>query len=151
MVDKLTKRKLKNFFVYDAWKVVVLSAVVCIILVLVFNFISKKPTDGQDFKLMLDDDIVMNSKIDIDGLFEGLFTSKPTEGGFSYEMLKGETMYMYGSDENPEDYLLGGVYGELYYDDVCVLGETLYLSYLKMHGGAVDIEKYILISCYGYC
>ncbi|MBE5744116.1 MAG: hypothetical protein E7358_05320 [Clostridiales bacterium] len=141
MVDKITKRKLKSFFVYDAWKVVLVSTIFCVIFVLLFNFISKKPTDGQDFKIMLDDDIVMTKAID--DYIEALFTTKPTEGGFSYEMLKGETMYMRGTEENPEEYLLGGVYCDLNYDDVCILGEKLYLAYLKMQGGAVDINEYI--------
>ncbi len=142
MVDKLTKRKLKNFFVYDLWKVVVLSAILCVIFVLIFNFVSKKPSDGQDFKIMLDDDVIMG-KGTIDEYIEELFTSKPTEGGFSYEMLKGETMYIRGTEENPEEYLLGGVYCDLNYDDVCFLGKKLYLAYLKMQGGAVDINEYI--------
>lgn len=141
MVDKITKKKLKNFFIYDAWKIVVLSAILCVVFVLIFNFVSKKPSDGQDFKMMLDDDIVMGTGID--SLFEDLFTTKASEGGFSYEMLKGETMYMYNTEENPEEYLLGSVYGELYYDDVVIMGETLYLKYLSMGGAAADINEYI--------
>ncbi len=141
MVDKITKRKLKSFFVYDAWKVVALSAIFCVIFVLIFNFVGKKPSDGQEFKLILDDDIVLG--VGIDGFIEELFTSEPTEGGFSYEMLKGETVYIYDTEENPEDYLLGAVYCELNYDDACILGETMYDAYLKMYGAAVEIDKYI--------
>lgn len=141
MVDRLTKRKLKNFFVYDLWKVVLISVLACVILVLVFNFVSKKPSDGQDFKILLDDNIIMGTGVD--SLLEELFTSEPTEGGFSYEILKGETVYIYETEENSEEYLLGLVYCELYYDDVCIFGEKLYLEYLNMRGGATDINEYI--------
>ncbi len=141
MVDKITKRKLKNFFVYDAWKVVVVSAILCVIFVLIFNFVSKKPTDGQDFKILIDDDIVIGKEID--NFFKDLFTKNPTEGGFSYEMLKGETVIVNETDDNPEEYLLSSVYCDLNYDDVCILGEKLYLEYLNIQGGAVDINEYI--------
>lgn len=140
MVNRITKRRLRLFLIYDLWKVVVVSVLVCAILLLAFNFVAKKPTDGQEFKILIDDDIAMGN--DIGGLFEDLFTKKPTEGGFSYEMLKGDTTYMYSSDENPEEYLLQTVYGDLNYDDVVILAEDLYLKYLQM-GMATDINKYI--------
>ncbi len=140
MVNRITKRRLKLFFKYDLWKVLVVSALVCVILLLTFNFVAKKPSDGQTFKILIDDDVMMSSDIDL--LFEDLFTKKPTEGGFSYEMLKGDTTYIYGSDENPEEYLLRSVYGDLNYDDIVIFGEDLYLDYLGF-GMAADINEYV--------
>lgn len=141
MVNKLTKRRLKLFFTYDFWKVVIVSVLVCALLILGFNFVGRKPTDGQYFKILLDDDVMMGE--DIDGLFESLFTKKPTEGGFSYEVLKGDTTIMYNSDENPEEYLLHTVYGDLNYDDIVVLGEKMYKYYVEECHMATCINTYV--------
>ena len=82
MVNKLTKRKLKLFAVYDLWKVAVVSVLACAILLLAFNFVAKKPSDGQEFKILIDKTVNMGD--DINDLFENLFTKAPEQGGFSY-------------------------------------------------------------------
>lgn len=141
MVNKLTKRKLKLFVAYDLWKVVVVSVLVCVILLLAFNFVAKKPKDGQDFKILIDKSVLMGDDIDV--LFENLFTNETEEGGFSYEMLKGETLFINGTDENPDEYLLRGVYCDLFYDDVVILQKPLYEFYVEDCFMATDINEYI--------
>lgn len=140
MVNKITKRSLKSFLYYDLWKALIACVLVCAVFLLAFNFVAKKPTDGQDFKILISGDVIMGN--DANDLFEDLFTRKPTEGGFSYEMLRGDTMFMYGSEENPEDYLLRAVYGDLNYDDVVILLEELYVTYINSNM-ATDINVYI--------
>ncbi|MBO7214603.1 MAG: hypothetical protein J6V66_03795 [Clostridia bacterium] len=140
MVNKLTKRKLKLFAVYDLWKVAVVSVLACAILLLAFNFVAKKPSDGQEFKILIDKTVNMGD--DINDLFENLFTKAPEQGGFSYEMLKAETVIINGTDENPDAYLLNSVYGDLYYDDVVILQEDLLEIYVNNHM-ATDINVYI--------
>ncbi|MBQ3234622.1 MAG: hypothetical protein IJA97_00510 [Clostridia bacterium] len=141
MVNKLTKRKLKLFVSYDLWKVIIVSALACLVFLLAFNFVARKPTDGQDFKILIDKNAIMGE--DVDGFFENLFTKSATEGGFSYEMLKGETVMINGTDENPDEYLIRSVYGDLHYDDVVILQEPLYEYYFKTCYMAADISEYI--------
>lgn len=140
MVNKITKQRLKNVIVYDGIKIVALCVILCLILVLVFNAIAKKPSDGQDFKLIIDEDLYVGD--DIGDLFSDLFEKGPLNGGFSYETLEGETVYLRSNDESPKEYVLNNVYAELSQDDVCVLEEEIYLQYISRNN-AVDLVDYV--------
>ncbi len=140
MVNKITKKRLKNVIVYDGIKIVALSALLCLILILVFNAFSKKPSSGQDFKLIIDEDLYTGD--DMSGFFGELFENGVTNGGFSYESLEGETIYLRSNDESPKNYVLNSVYVELSQDDVCVLTEEIYQQYITQ-SNAVDLIKYI--------
>ncbi len=140
MVNKITKSRLKTLIQYDFWKIIAISVIVCIVLVLIFNGVAKKPSEGQDFRIVIDEDVFMGEEID--GLFEDLFTKGPESGGFSYEMLKGETIILRSSEENPKNYVLNGVYAELGQDDALILTEEIYLNYLNANN-AVSIKQYI--------
>ena len=142
MVNKITKSRLKNLIIYDFWKMVAVSVIVCIVLVLTFNFVAKKPTLGQDFRFIIDEEVYMGE--DIDFVFEQLFTSGSENGGFSYEMLKGETQILRSSEENTKNYMLNGVYADpqLAQDDALILTEEIYLQYVNALN-ASDLVSYI--------
>lgn len=140
MVNKITKQRLKNVIFYDGIKIVAVSVILCIVLILIFNAFAKKPSNGQDFKLIIDENIIVGD--DISGLMDNLFESGAENGGFSYETLQGETIYLRSNDESPKEYVLNNVYAELYQDDVCVLEEEIYLQYVARNN-AVDLVDYV--------
>ena len=140
MVNKITKQRLKNVIFYDGIKIVAVSVILCIVLILIFNAFAKKPSNGQDFKLIIDENIIVGD--DIRGLMDNLFESGTENGGFSYETLQGETIYLRSNDESPKEYVLNNVYAELYQDDVCVLEEEIYLQYVARNN-AVDLVDYV--------
>ena len=148
MVNKITKDRLKNFVWYNSIKIIVLTVIFSVVLGLLFNFLEKQPTDGQDFRIMIDSEITLGS--DIDEIFSDLFTNDELNGGFSYEILKGETVIVRDSDENPKDYLINQIYVPLAYDDITVFyenlnneaGENGYAYYVDKNN-AIDILVYI--------
>ena len=141
MVNKLTKSRLKNLIVYDFWKMIALSVIVCIVLVLIFNGVAKKPSKGQDFRWVIDDEIFVDNG-EIDGVFTDLFNRGAENGGFSYEILKGETVILRSNDESPKNYVLNGVYAELGQDDALILAEETYHLYVNAFN-AVSIPKFL--------
>ena len=140
MVNKITGKRLKNVIVYDGLKIILLSVIICIIAVLVFNAITKKPSDGQDFKLIVDDELITGD--DTNPFFAELFSNGVENGGYSYETLKGELMYLKGNDESPKSYMLNNVYADIAQDDVCVLAEDTYLGYVSRNN-AIDLLQYV--------
>lgn len=140
MVNKITKPRLKTFIAYNTVKMIIVTLIACIILVLIFNGVGKHPTDGQDFKLIIDSNIKIGK--DVIDLFSDLKNRDEEDGGFSYEMLKGEPFILRGSDENPTSYNLNSIYVPLSYDDVCVLPEDIFKDYVTA-GNAKRIDLYI--------
>ena len=61
MDNKITLSRLKTFFVYDLVKLIACVLGVVFLLVIIFNAISKKPTNGQDYFLMISDEIVVSN------------------------------------------------------------------------------------------
>lgn len=141
MVNKITAKRLKNLISYDWLKMVALSVIVCIVVILVFNAFAKKPSDGQDFRLVIDQDVIVESD-EINSVFDALFEGGVENGGFSYETLQGQVVYLRENDESPKSYILGGVYAELNQDDVCVLLEDVYVQYISQNN-AVKIDEYL--------
>jgi hypothetical protein len=142
MVNKITGKRLKNLISYDWLKMLALSVIVCIVVILVFNAFAKKPSDGQDFRLVIDQDVIVEGD-EIKGVFDTLFDGGVEEGGFSYETLQGQVVYLRGNDESPKSYILGGVYAELNQDDVNILLEDVYLEYIAQNN-AVKIDEYLI-------
>lgn len=142
MVNKITGKRLKNLISYDWLKMLALSVIVCIVVILVFNAFAKKPSDGQDFRLVIDQDVIVEGD-EIKGVFDTLFDGSVEEGGFSYETLQGQVVYLRGNDESPKSYILGGVYAELNQDDVNILLEDVYLEYIAQNN-AVKIDEYLI-------
>ena len=142
MVNKITGKRLKNLISYDWLKMLALSVIVCIVVILIFNAFAKKPSDGQDFRLVIDQDVIVEED-EIKGVFDTLFDGGVEEGGFSYETLQGQVVYLRGNDESPKSYILGGVYAELNQDDVNILLEDVYLEYIAQNN-AVKIDEYLI-------
>lgn len=142
MVNKITGKRLKNLISYDWLKMLALSVIVCIVVILIFNAFAKKPSDGQDFRLVIDQDVIVEGD-EIKGVFDTLFDGGVEEGGFSYETLQGQVVYLRGNDESPKSYILGGVYAELNQDDVNILLEDVYLEYIAQNN-AVKIDEYLI-------
>lgn len=140
MVNKITKQRLKNVIFYDGLKILALSVILCVVLILIFNAFAKKPSNGQDFKLIIDENIYVGE--DVNDFLDDLFENGSENGGFSYETLKGETVYLRSNDESPKYYVLNNVYAELSQDDVCVLEEEIYLQYISRNN-AVDLIDYV--------
>ena len=140
MVNKITKQRLKNVIVYDGVKILALSVILCVVLILIFNAFAKKPSNGQAFKFVIDENIHVGD--DVNGFMDDLFESGSENGGFSYEILQGETVYLRSNDESPKEYVLNNVYAELSQDDVCVLEEEIYLQYISRNN-AVDLVDYV--------
>lgn len=142
MVNKITGKRLKNLISYDWLKMVALSVIACIVVILTFNAIAKKPSDGQDFRLIIDQDVIVEED-EIKSVFDTLFDGGVEEGGFSYETLQGQVVYLRENDESPKSYVLDGVYGELNQDDVCIILEDVYLGYIAQNN-AVKIDEYLI-------
>ena len=142
MVNKITGKRLKNLISYDWLKMLALSVIVCIVVILIFNAFAKKPSDGQDFRLVIDQDVIVEGD-EIKGVFDTLFDGGVEKGGFSYETLQGQVVYLRGNDESPKSYILGGVYAELNQDDVNILLEDVYLEYIAQNN-AVKIDEYLI-------
>ena len=140
MVNKITGKRLKNLIVYDGIKIVALSVIVCLIAVLVFNAFAKKPSAGQDFRLIVDEDVFVGD--DANEFLDYMFYSGAENGGFSYETLQGQLVYLRSNDESPKSYVLSGVHVELHEDDVCVLLEGIYVDYISQNN-AVKIDEYL--------
>lgn len=140
MVNKITGKRLKNLIAYDGVKIAVLSVIVCLIVILIFNAFAKKPSNGQDFRLIVDEDILVGD--DMGGIFDNLFDGGVENGGFSYETLQGQLVYLRSNDESPKNYVLSSIYTELNHDDVCVLTEEIYVEYVSFHN-AVKIDVYV--------
>ena len=141
MVNKITKKRLKNVLAYDGLKILILSVIVCIVVVLIFNAFAKKPSDGQDFKLIVDDDLIYDYD-EVDKFLDELFQNGVDNGGFSYETLQGDFISLRDNDESPKNYMLNSIYAELTQDDVCVLQEEIYKQYIEQNN-AVDIIAFI--------
>ncbi len=141
MVNKITKKRLKNVLVYDGLKIIILSVIVCLIVVLIFNGLAKKPSDGQDFKLIIDEELHVGEE-ELDSFMNQLFEVGPENGGFSYDTLRGEIITLRSNDESPKNYMLNNIYVDISQDDACVLVEDIYVQYLS-ENNAVDIVKYV--------
>lgn len=139
MVNSITKKRFKNFMAYSWLKMIIVMFLVCVLLLLGFNYVERKPSDGQDFKLIIDEEVLMGDDVKL--IFDELSSDGVENGGFSYEMLKGETIILRDADGS-KNYNLNSLYCELYYDDVIVLAETTYDYYYK-NDHAVDLPSYV--------
>lgn len=136
---KITKTRVKTFLTYDAIKLVVAVAITVILLSIIMNALAKKPTEGQDFFMMVADNVVISDET-------RAYPSKIKEEAkykFSYDVLKVNTLVI-----NPAGYsssYMMSTYCELGQDDVFICiddGEdSLYNSYTNLYWGE-DISTY---------
>lgn len=122
---KITKKRLIAFFTYDLIKTLVATVAVCFALVLVFNAIAVKPSDGQEFTMLID--VSLTPGEDVNSITGELMSDD--EDGFSYEILTSQAIEIQPNGYT-EEYMLNNVYVELGQDDVLVLGKTLMESYV---------------------
>lgn len=141
MDNKITKQRLKTFFVYDAVKLIASVLIVVFALLIVFNAVAKKPSSGQDFYLLLADNIVIG---DEGLLFAQSVMDEDVENyGFSYDILRTTNMRI--QDAGYSSAYMMNTYVELGEDDVFVLADKddgLYSSYIKTNS-AREINAYI--------
>ena len=142
MDNKITRSRLKTFFVYDLVKLVACVLIVVVILLVIFNAIAKKPTNGQDYFLMLGDDIIVSKEGN--KLLNDVKTSNYNDYGFSYDILRVNNMQI-----DPTGYSSGylmNTYVELGEDDAFIVADTegdgLYENYVSSYF-AVEIFDYI--------
>lgn len=62
MDNKITRSRLKTFFEYDLVKLIALVLGVVLALYFIFGAVAKKPTDGQDYFLMIGDDVIVDTE-----------------------------------------------------------------------------------------
>lgn len=89
MDNKINKERFKTFFYYDSIKTFVIGIITIVVLVLIFNVVSKRPTNGQDFYLMNAEGVTLTG--------EGTSLLSGTKNGdyrfkFSYDVLEASTM-----------------------------------------------------------
>lgn len=137
---KVTKTRIKTFFAYDFIKVIAAVGITVLLLWIIFNALAKKPTNGQDFFMMVADDVVISDEA-------RALPSYVKEGDakykFSYDVLNVNTLVI-----NPSGYTsayMMNTYCELGEDDVFICADTgegsLYNQYTDLYWGE-DIESY---------
>ena len=137
---KITKSRLKTFFAYDAVKLVAAVVITVLLLWIILNALAKKPSNGQDFYMMVADDVVISDEA-------RALPSKVKDGDakykFSYDVLNVNTLVI-----NPAGYssaYMMNTYCELGEDDVFICiddgDESLYNQYTNLYWGE-DIVSY---------
>lgn len=137
---KITKTRVKTFFAYDFIKVIAAVGITVLLLWIILNALAKKPTNGQDFFMMVADDVIISDEAralpsyvkDGDGKYK-----------FSYDVLNVNTLVI-----NPAGYssaYMMNTYCELGEDDVFICTDTgdgsLYNQYTELYWGE-DIVSY---------
>lgn len=137
---KITKTRVKTFFAYDFIKVIAAVGITVLLLWIILNALAKKPTNGQDFFMMVADDVVISD--------EARALPSYVKGGdgkykFSYDVLNVNTLVI-----NPAGYssaYMMNTYCELGEDDVFICTDTgegsLYNQYTDLYWGE-DIVSY---------
>lgn len=119
MDNKITIKRLKNFITYDLIRTIATTLAICVVIILIINFISPKPTSGQEFTLLVDDQIVMGSYSQT--LLDDIMAKNDDEYGFSYDILRTKTTQIvpgeYGS------YYMLDTYSQVNYDDIFVCAD----------------------------
>lgn len=144
MNNKITKQRLKTFFVYDAVKATAIVALVLLLVIIVFNYVGKRPTASQTFSVLVDNVEVIAG----DGQEE--FYTKVSYGnkdklryGLSYEILTGNVTSITPSSGNPMETLVQ-TYVSMEDDDVLIAGKTIATYYLN-RGVAMDFDLFIAL------
>ena len=143
MDNKITSSRLKTFIAYDLGKLLAFVLGVILVLYLVFNAIAKKPTDGQDYYLMIGDEVIVST--DGKKLLNDVKDAAYDNYGFSYDVLRVNNMQI-----DPTGYsstYLMDTYVQLSEDDVFIVNDDgsddgLYKRYISQEC-AIEIFDYI--------
>ncbi len=119
MDNKITIKRLKNFIAYDLVKTIAVTLSIVVVLILVMNFLSPKPTEGQEFTLLIDDQVICGTYSQT--ILDDIKGKDVDDYGFSYEILKTTKTQIvpgeYGS------YYMLDTYSQVYYDDIFVCAD----------------------------
>ena len=140
MNNKITKQRLKTFLVYDLVKMVAITTIVLLCVIIIFNWVGKRPNESQTFSVLIDNVEVITG----DG--EEAFYEKVTYGnngngryGLSYEVLAGNVTQITPSSASPMETLVQTYIGTGD-DDILIAGKTIATYYLG-RGAAMEIEE----------
>lgn len=138
MDNKITRKRLEVFITYDLFKVVILAVILCVVLSLVFNFVGKRPTEGQRFCVLYSDDINVQEE---GSNLAYVPRSVETENlGYSYEVLdlKSQSLTLAYNYTNQKL----NFHVEINEDDVFICGDETAKFYVES-GYAEDILSYL--------
>ena len=145
MDNRITKTRLKTFLSYDLIKVLVVTLILCIVCLIVFNWVGEKPSSGQSFYVLCDPNVEIGedgSMLPIDTARKGV-----ENGGFSYDILQASTKNVETSAYGVSYMLKTSV--ELGDDDIFITGEALGREYLDSYAAA-DIVG-LVNKAFQYC
>ena len=138
MDNKITKTRFKTFVSYDLIKVIAIALALCILSLVVFNWVAEKPSQAQTFYVLCDVDVVVGDE----GAMLPIDTAKKgaKNGGFSYDILEVSTKNIETTAYNATYMLRTAT--ELGDDDIFISGETLGREYLESYS-ATDIVGFV--------
>ena len=128
MENQSLKNKFKIFFTYDLWKIICLAVAVCFALVVIYNIVEKKPTEGQRFSVLYGDDIIVGEEVND---FLNSITDLEAENSFSYDVLAVESKTVQSNDGTSLSVM--ATYADVNDDDIFISSNTLMESYVSSH------------------
>ena len=144
MNNKITSQRLKTFFVYDFIKMVAITAIVLLCVIIIFNYVGRRPTEAQTFSVLVDNVEVVT------GDEQEAFYTKVSYGsedkkriGLSHNVLSGNVTAITPSSENPMQTLMQ-TYISLKDDDVLIAGKTIATYYLGRNA-AMEIDYFLTL------
>lgn len=138
MNNKINKTRLKNFFVYDLLKTVIITVLVGVLLFWGFNLVKVEPSNGQRFVALVANDIYLGDECDV--LLKSTCENGASNYGFSYDILNAQ--YSVVSDSNPRSDLISK--RDIYDDDIFITTKTLAEIYL--YSGAISFDQYLQLA-----
>lgn len=138
MKRRVGQNQIKTFFTYDILKVIVISIIVCLILTIAFNAVEDKPSEGQRFSIIYDDDLDLGEESDIvlQNAIEG-----DKANAFSYEVLALDRKSLVVADNSTPEFTLK-TYVEINDDDILYCSNVLAKYYLE-NAYAENYDAYI--------
>ena len=139
MNNKITRQRLKTFFVYDTVKMLAVLAVVLLSVIIVFNYFSKRPTLSQTFSVLVDNVEVISGD-EQQSFYEKVSYGKEDKSryGLSYNVLAGNVNTISPSSGSPMETLVQTYVGTGD-DDVVIAGKTVATYYLG-RGAAMTFD-----------
>ncbi len=135
MNNKLNKTRLKNFFVYDLLKTVIITVLIGVLLFWAFNLVKVEPSNGQRFVALISHDIYIGDESDT--LLRTTCENGAENFGFSYDILNAQ--YSAITDTNPRSDLISK--RDIYDDDIFISTEEL--AEIFVSTGAISFDAYI--------
>ncbi len=145
MDNRITKSRLATFITYDFIKVIAVMLALCVVLLVVFNAVSDKPTSAQSFYVLCDNEVIIGE----DGDMLPIDTARKgaKNGGFSYDILQVTTKPI-ETGAYTASYMLK-TSAELGDDDIFITQEKLGREYLNGYF-ATDIVGFV-DKAFQYC